>query len=330
MAKIRVNRQNSILEIPRGDFGALEFDSAREYEIMRVKKGVYVLTEGAEKTIARETQGEQGAEKIIEQKPVQQPSEQQGARVQQAQQPSAQHAAQHDAVREKIVKFLSNKKMLPQRVVGRFEKTLNAEELKRFNAMLASGEIEKFRLSPKYKNAVYQLSEKNKGAKGSAAQGAGAGSQSNTAPNSGQQGTRAQGNAAPNPQQKAQQEAGAQEKRAAQNAPHLEPTLDRDGFLVVQNESLAKQISMDRSEDIRKGEIMGLRSFEGPFYIIKGVLYRNVRKKIENALEKNKTMPLEELAKELNTEKTVIKIACEFMKEDGSLLEKRRGIYRLC
>ena len=53
------------------------------------------------------------------------------------------------ALDNKIFSLLSDKKQLSNAVEGRFEKLLNKEELARFNELLKSGKIVKFKLSDK-------------------------------------------------------------------------------------------------------------------------------------------------------------------------------------
>lgn len=69
-------------------------------------------------------------------------------------------APKPNPVDEKLFKIISDRKMLSQRTEGKFEKTLNPQELKRFEELLKEGIVEKFKLSEKYKKPIYRLNEK--------------------------------------------------------------------------------------------------------------------------------------------------------------------------
>lgn len=251
MARVSSNGKNFALSISPQDFNSLGLGEAKDYELVRVKHGLYVLFE---------TETERPAQ------------------------------PEPDCAGERIIKLLGNKKMLPQRVEGKFEKLLSDAELVRFQEMLQSGEVERFKLSPKYKNFVYQLREKKK-----------------------------------KPAQKP-----AQKDPAPGSGEEECPTLSRNGYMVVGSEALAKKISEEQSADIKSGKILGIKSFDGSFYVIKSDIYEKTRAKIDGALSKKPQIYLDELAKELNADKTLLKTACEFMKEDGTIIEKRRELYRLC
>ncbi len=109
-----------------------------EWELFQPKKGLVLLTE---KTV------EKNVLPPIQQKPVQ------------AANPLSA-PPKPNPIDEKLFKILDDRKMLSQRTEGKFEKTLNPQELKRFEELLKAGIVEKFKLSEKYKKPIYRLNEK--------------------------------------------------------------------------------------------------------------------------------------------------------------------------
>lgn len=103
--------------------------------------------------------------------------------------------------------------------------------------------------------------------------------------------------------------------------------LERDGFIATTNLERARMLSAEHKERIEEGELRGIKSFEGVYYLIQNELLENYTIKLLQIFnEKNKTN-LEELSKEVNASKELIKIICEFLKEDGEILEKTKEEY---
>ncbi len=110
--------------------------------------------------------------------------------------------------------------------------------------------------------------------------------------------------------------------------PFQEFTLEKDGFLVVKNEERAKALSEELRDRIKAGEIKGTRSFTGEFFIIYTALLESAEKKVLDDIKKAKTCTLGELGERLKLTPTLIRIALEFLKEEGQVIEKRKDIYK--
>jgi len=110
--------------------------------------------------------------------------------------------------------------------------------------------------------------------------------------------------------------------------PFQEFTIENDGFVVVKNEARAKQLSNELRTQIKGGEIKGTRSFSGEFFIINTQLLQNSENKILKELKEFKNIDLDNLSSKTGLTKTLSKIAVEFLKEDGQLLEKTAGNYQ--
>lgn len=194
-----------------------------------------------------------------------------------------------------------NKEPLQKLVEGEFEKLLGREELKALQRLLKEGSVVKFKLSEKYKKAVYR--EKERAGEGEGrGKGEGKGQHAETQD---RQGSAAAGN--------------SEESE--------EPTLEKSGFVVVENEQQARKISSQYESAIKSNEIKGIRGFDRCFYIVQCNLYDKYSGKILKFLEKNNTAALNEISEALAIDKRLVKAICEFLREEGSIIEKRRGIY---
>ena len=110
--------------------------------------------------------------------------------------------------------------------------------------------------------------------------------------------------------------------------PFQEFTIETDGFVVVKNEARAKQLSNELRAQIKGGEIKGTRSFSGEFFIINTELLQSSENKVLKELKESKNIDLDDLSSKTGLTKTLSKIAVEFLKEEGQLLEKTSGNYQ--
>ena len=250
MVEVLRKGKETVLGFSEKEAMEIGLDQAKEYELSKAKQGIWVLSEGKEKTLG-------SAEKKKE----------------------AQQDKQPDEGEQKIIGHLK-KLSLSERVEGIFEKRLSGEELTKFREMLSENKVQKFKLNETYKKAVYQLPE--------------------TQP----------------------QSFDNTEK------PIDEYTLEKDGFLVVKNETRAKTLSEELKDRIKEGEIRGTRSFTGEFFIIKSDLLEKSIDKILSAMKQDKQSYLSGISKKTGLTKTLVAIALEFLKEEGQVLEKRKEFYQ--
>jgi len=209
-----------------------------------------------------------------------------------------------DLAEDKILSMLKEKD-LKDRVEGRFEKFLGKDELKRFKELLKEGDIVAFKLSPKYKRAIYktrQEAEENvKMTEGKEAKVAG--------------------------------EAGGKgkkesEKPKARERPSEEYSLKRDGFIVCKNVQMAKRLSEQLRKEIEKGKIRGIKGFDGFFYIAEDALYQKYREKVLSLIKAEKGVGSKKLAEKIGISNLLAKITCEFLKDEGEIIEKRKDQFQ--
>jgi hypothetical protein len=103
---------------------------------------------------------------------------------------------------------------------------------------------------------------------------------------------------------------------------------EEKNYLILLSDSQAKMFSMKNEKELKEGNIRGLKSFDGSYCIIKSNYFEKISPKIIEFMKKNKESELTLISKELNMPEDLIKVICEFLKEDGMLLEKRKGIYK--
>ncbi len=110
--------------------------------------------------------------------------------------------------------------------------------------------------------------------------------------------------------------------------PFQDFTLEKDGFLVVKNEERAKALSEELMDSIKAGEIKGTRAFTGEFFIIYTDLLEGTEAKVLDEIKKSKSARLSELVEKLVLTPTLARIALEFLKEEGQVIEKRKDFYQ--
>ena len=100
------------------------------------------------------------------------------------------------------------------------------------------------------------------------------------------------------------------------------------GYLVLENEGDARQLSGAVAERIKAGEVAGLRAFDRKYYFIRKDFAVAHQPKIMSALEKgDKTS--EELARVLGLPPEACLAILLHMAEEGELLEKNKGKFAL-
>ena len=251
------------------------FDAKKSLELVKVKNGIWVITE------------KEGG--ITSAPPVVQIS------------PAKAEAPKPNPLKMNVLSKLENAS-LSDRVVGRFEAILDQKEKAVFNELLKEGAIQAFKLSEKYKKAIYKAVD-----------------------NAQPEAVRAK--------QEPEVSTVQQQKKAeiVKVFPNQEATanytLEGNGFTIIRNESEAIRMSRYLEDRIKRKEIIGTRAFDGNYYVIDASLYTGLEAKAVRALTQKKEVSLDELASAVNYDRTAVKIVCEILRERGELLEKRRDVY---
>lgn len=209
-----------------------------------------------------------------------------------------------DLVKKKIISILQDKDLsFKERVEGNFEDLLKKEDLEIFKEMLKDKEIITFKQSEKYKKAIYVVNEKYNPV---------AVENKSVSENKSIQETKAKvlGNT------------------TEENADLIIKEFIKKKYVIIKTQSAADKFSKEFYIKFKNNEIKGMKSFEGSFYVIDVKLYEKTR---EGILSSNflKYFSIEELSEKLNYEIELLRIAIEFIKEEGLIIEKKKNIYCL-
>ncbi len=102
------------------------------------------------------------------------------------------------------------------------------------------------------------------------------------------------------------------------------PFLEKFGYLIVENESEAKNISGALEKQIRAGDVLGTRAFDRKFYVARRWFYRDFRDKAESAL-RGRDLTTYELANALKIKEDGARVILALMNADGDAIEKKKG-----
>ena len=193
-----------------------------------------------------------------------------------------------DETKQEVIGLIKKEK-LSDLVEGKFESTLNEVQKLALNELLKEGKVFVFKLNESYKKGVYRVKEE---------------------------------------EISAEKKTKESENFSAPEKQIQEYTLENDGFVIANNTSLAKELSYKYGQKIKEGILKGIKSFDGYYYLIEQKMLEQYMKKATKSLNEKEEQTLEELAQKINTSKTLTKIICEFLKDEGELLEKKKGNYK--
>jgi hypothetical protein len=115
-------------------------------------------------------------------------------------------------------------------------------------------------------------------------------------------------------------------QRVAQLPPR--ESLEAHGYAVVSNEAEAKELSQSLEADIRSGEVMGVRGFDKRFYVLKRDFFTNASARISDALARGDA-DVATLSEKTKTAADACIAVLEMLREQGEVVEKRKGYYSL-
>ena len=173
-------------------------------------------------------------------------------------------------------------------VEGKFEVLLNEGQKKALLQLVTTGKVFVFKLNETYKKGVYRVKEDSVEEK---------------------------------------KEKKESEYLDAPEKPFDKYTLEADGFLIIKGKDSAQKASYEYEKQIKEGHLRGIRSFDGNYYLLQTSLLDEYLKKIVISFGTNNTQSIEELAKSIKASLTLTRIICEFLKDEGELMERKKGQY---
>lgn len=120
------------------------------------------------------------------------------------------------------------------------------------------------------------------------------------------------------------------EETKKEEGPERDPLLsklEKEGFLILENEGQAKELNLRLKSEKREGSVKGIRGFDKKYYVITADKLADLEKRLPKVIGKGR--PLKEIAAELKLSEGLCKAAIELMREDGKVIEKRRDVYAL-
>lgn len=98
-------------------------------------------------------------------------------------------------------------------------------------------------------------------------------------------------------------------------------------FASVSSEQQARELNDAHWKELKDGELKGIKDFDNTYYIIDSESLAECEGLIIEELKKAKQAGIEELSKSTGIAQEMIRGVCAFLKEEGEVLEKKRGVY---
>ncbi|MCD4740262.1 hypothetical protein K8R43_03665 [archaeon] len=100
------------------------------------------------------------------------------------------------------------------------------------------------------------------------------------------------------------------------------------GFYVIDDSYRARELMEEFKPQIKSGDILSVRSFDKKYYFVSADVVNSTGSEIIAVLGE-KDAGLEDLAKQLNVDKNLIKAVLEVLRESGDVIEKKKELYAL-
>ncbi len=107
---------------------------------------------------------------------------------------------------------------------------------------------------------------------------------------------------------------------------YLLETLNKKGFLVVANENEVKALTQAVEKDVKNGAVLGVRGFDKKYYLCTRAFLEEQTPKVLKILSA-KDASAEEAAQALKQPLDATLSLIQVLKEQGEILEKKRGMY---
>lgn len=120
-----------------------------------------------------------------------------------------------------------------------------------------------------------------------------------------------------------------QPAKAGESVLALLSQLEKQGFITLDNDELAKSVSFSLRDKIKAGEVRGIRGFDSKYYIFTSQKFSQVHAVISKFLQENKRSTLGEISKGTSLDELLCKGVLTFMLEESEVIEKSRGRYEL-
>ncbi len=103
---------------------------------------------------------------------------------------------------------------------------------------------------------------------------------------------------------------------------------DTEKYIILNKPEDAKQFSSSYEAQIKAGDILGIKSFDGNYYVINKLLFTKIRDLIFS-LNLKDSFSIDFLIEKTTFQKQALKVVIEILKEEGLIIEKRKETYQL-
>lgn len=103
---------------------------------------------------------------------------------------------------------------------------------------------------------------------------------------------------------------------------------DTEKYIILSKPEDAKQFSSSYEAQIKAGDILGIKSFDGNYYVINKLLFTKIRDVIFS-LNLKDSFSIDFLIEKTTFQKQALKVTIEILKEEGLIIEKRKETYQL-
>lgn len=101
-----------------------------------------------------------------------------------------------------------------------------------------------------------------------------------------------------------------------------------NGYYKTKSQEEAVELSQKHAEEIRSGEVLGVKSFSGDYYVIRRGVFEDCYPKVLASLSKGEKTA-EDVASEIKADADKCEIVLGLLNDQGQVFEKSRGSYRL-
>ncbi|MEW5955606.1 MAG: hypothetical protein AB1626_03665 [Candidatus Micrarchaeota archaeon] len=102
--------------------------------------------------------------------------------------------------------------------------------------------------------------------------------------------------------------------------------IESKGFLVIENEADAKNLSKAVEREIKEGLVRGVRGFDKRFYVVSTRFLKAMAQKLGPVLS-GEPLTSAQAAQAASCDEAACNAVLQVLKEDGDVLEKKRGYF---
>ncbi len=103
------------------------------------------------------------------------------------------------------------------------------------------------------------------------------------------------------------------------------PTLKNRGFLTLKDKGEAMRLSQKLSSEMKKGDVLGIKGFDGRFYVVTREYLEKSEKAVNSVLKGG--MDVQSIAQAAKMDEEGCSAVMKLMAEKGDVLEKKKGIF---